>query len=72
MGWIDLAQNRDVASFCECGNEPLGSIKCGKFLDYCELDSFTRTLLHGISHVLFVAQRCSGSFTAATVVTVTD
>ena len=32
-GWIDLAQNRDVARFCECGNEPLGSIKCGEFLD---------------------------------------
>jgi len=22
-----------VASTCECGNEPLGSIKCGEFLD---------------------------------------
>jgi len=34
MGWIDLGQNRDMASFSECGNEPLGSIKCGEFLDY--------------------------------------
>ena len=33
MGWIDLAQNRDVVSFCECDNEPLGSITCGGFLD---------------------------------------
>ena len=23
-----------VAGTCECGNEPSGSIKCGKFLDY--------------------------------------
>jgi len=22
-----------VAGVCECGNEPLGSIKCGEFLD---------------------------------------
>jgi len=22
-----------VADTCECGNEPLGSIKCGEFLD---------------------------------------
>ena len=22
-----------VAGICECGNEPLGSIKCGEFLD---------------------------------------
>jgi hypothetical protein len=35
MGWIDLAQDRDggVGS-CECGNEPSGYIKFGKFLDY--------------------------------------
>jgi hypothetical protein len=24
---------RQVAGTCECGNEPSGSIKCGKFLD---------------------------------------
>jgi hypothetical protein len=30
MDWIELAQDRDT---CECGNEPLGSIKCGEFLD---------------------------------------
>jgi hypothetical protein len=30
MDWIDLAQDRDT---CECGNEPLGSIKCREFLD---------------------------------------
>ena len=23
-----------VAGTCECGNEPSGSIKCGKFLDW--------------------------------------
>ena len=24
---------RQVADACECGNEPLGSVKCGEFLD---------------------------------------
>jgi hypothetical protein len=24
---------RQVAGNCECGNEPTGSIKCGKFVD---------------------------------------
>ena len=28
----DLGQGW-VASTCECGNEPSGSIKCGEFLD---------------------------------------
>ena len=31
--WIDLAQDWNVAGACECGNEPLGSIKCREFLD---------------------------------------
>jgi hypothetical protein len=30
MDWIELIE---VAGTCECGNEPLGSIKCGEFLD---------------------------------------
>jgi hypothetical protein len=30
--WIDLAYNRDVVGCCNCGNELLGSIKCGEFL----------------------------------------
>ena len=25
-----------MAAFCECGNEPSGSIKCGEFLDPAE------------------------------------
>jgi hypothetical protein len=34
MDWIELAQDRDRwRGFCECGNEPSGSIKCGEFLD---------------------------------------
>jgi hypothetical protein len=33
MDWIGLAQDRHVAGTCENGNEPLGSIKCGEFLD---------------------------------------
>ena len=28
--WLGLGQ---VVSACECGNEPSGSIQCGKFLD---------------------------------------
>ena len=31
--WIGLAQDRQVADPCECGNEPSGSVKCGEFLD---------------------------------------
>jgi len=34
MDWIELAQDRDrLACTCECGTEPLDSIKCGEFLD---------------------------------------
>ena len=33
MDWIGLAQDRQVAEACECGNEPSGSVKCGEFLD---------------------------------------
>jgi hypothetical protein len=33
MDWIGLAQDRQVAYVCECGNEPSGSVKCGEFLD---------------------------------------
>jgi hypothetical protein len=31
--WIGLAQEQ-MASSCKCGKDPLGSIKCGKYLDY--------------------------------------
>ena len=33
MDWNVLYQDRQVADACECGNEPLGSVKCGEFLD---------------------------------------
>jgi hypothetical protein len=33
MDWIGLAQDRQVAGTCECGNELSGSIKCREFLD---------------------------------------
>ena len=32
MGWIDLAQDGETGA-SECVNEPLGSIKCGEFLE---------------------------------------
>ena len=32
VDWIGLAQDRQVADACECGNEPWGSVKCGEFL----------------------------------------
>jgi hypothetical protein len=33
MDWIELAQDRQVAGTCECGNEPSDSMKSGEFLD---------------------------------------
>ena len=34
MDWIGLAQDRDRwRMLVECGNEPLGSVKWGEFLD---------------------------------------
>jgi hypothetical protein len=31
---MDLEEEEQVSGTCECGNEHLGSIKCGEFLDY--------------------------------------
>jgi hypothetical protein len=31
---MNLEDDEEVAGTCECGNEPLNSIKCGEFLDY--------------------------------------
>jgi hypothetical protein len=33
MDWIGLAQDRQVADTCECGNKHSGSLKFGEFLD---------------------------------------
>ena len=34
MDWLDLVQDRDRwQGTCKCGNEPLGSIKCGELID---------------------------------------
>jgi hypothetical protein len=33
MDWVDLAKQGQAVGSCECGNEPLGSIKCREFLD---------------------------------------
>ena len=33
MHWIDLAQEPQVADSSERGDEPLGSTKCGEFLE---------------------------------------
>jgi len=49
MDWIGLAQDRQVADACECGNEPSSSVKCGGFLTSCRPVSFSRrTLHHGV------------------------
>ena len=32
MDWIDLAEEKDRRRARGCGNETLGSIKCGEFL----------------------------------------
>jgi hypothetical protein len=38
-----------VAGYCECGNEPLGSVKYGEFLDWLRPVSFSgRTVLEGV------------------------
>jgi hypothetical protein len=34
MEWIGMAQDRKVTDTCECVNEPSGSRKCRKFLNY--------------------------------------
>jgi hypothetical protein len=34
MDWIELAQNRQMAYTCECGNKPLGFLKFKEFLDW--------------------------------------
>jgi hypothetical protein len=31
--WVSDSSVANDAEACECGNEPLGSIKCGDFLD---------------------------------------
>ena len=50
MDWMGLAQDRQVADACECGNEPSGSVKCGDFLTGCKpVSSSRRTLQHGVS-----------------------
>ena len=36
------SRERQVAGCCECGNEPLGYIKCEEFLEQLS------TLLHGV------------------------
>jgi hypothetical protein len=37
MDWIDLAQDRNMRGFCECGNEASDSIKCGEISDYMRI-----------------------------------
>jgi hypothetical protein len=39
LGWLRIERERErkrereMAGTCECGNEPLGSIKCGELFD---------------------------------------
>jgi len=50
-----------VSGTCECGNEPLGSIKCWEFLDLLQTVSFSRrTLPLGVSkYLVLMATSCS-------------
>jgi hypothetical protein len=43
--WTGLIWLRIGIGCCECGNEPLGSVKCGEFVDKLR----TCQLLHGVS-----------------------
>jgi hypothetical protein len=36
MDWIELAQDRQVAGTCACGNKLSGSTQCGEFLDWLQ------------------------------------
>ena len=36
IDWNELAQDRQVAGTCECGNEPSGSVKCEEFFDWLQ------------------------------------
>ena len=39
-----------MAGYCECCNEPSGSIKCGEFIDWLRPVSFSvRTVLEEVS-----------------------
>ena len=39
-----------MAGTCECGNEALGSIKCGEFLDREPVSFSRRTVLRAVSN----------------------
>jgi hypothetical protein len=45
LHWCSSGQGQ-VANCCECGNEPSGYIKCGKFLDWKPPSFSRKTLLH--------------------------
>jgi hypothetical protein len=51
MGWIFWLRIGTGAEFCECGNEPSGSIKCRNFLTSWVPFSFSgKTLLQGVRY----------------------
>jgi hypothetical protein len=44
-----------VADACECGNEPSGSVKCGKFFtSYKPVSCSRRTLHRGVSKYVYM------------------
>jgi hypothetical protein len=53
-------------SSCDCSNEPLGSIKCGEFLNYlktCQIPKkdpapWRKLVIVGVNHILWC---CSGT-----------
>jgi hypothetical protein len=49
-GFIELAQDINIAGTCDCGNETSGSIDCGELLEELKYVRFSiSTVLHGLS-----------------------
>jgi hypothetical protein len=57
IDWFELGQDRDTWRTRVCGNEPLGSVRYGEFLDE-PVGCSKRTLLHAVSNK--EVARCNG------------
>jgi hypothetical protein len=47
-GYMWLRRLGPVEGCCEHSKEPLGSMKCGEFVDYLTVIFLRRVLLHGV------------------------